>query len=234
MDGESMGRKYKYELHSHTSEVSGCAEVSAAGSYRLHEAAGYDGIVVTDHFYTDALNDRYSHVWSERSYGFMTGYRNMKSVAREGFDVLFGLEFRFHDSPNDYLVFGITPELFSATPDIDLYDHAQLREFADKNGLIIAQAHPFRGTCTPDAPEFLDGMEVYNGHPWHAEHNDRALAYAEKYGLIKTSGSDFHHPGMLARGGIVTDSPIRNERDLVDVLRSGNYELIRTLTSYAE
>ena len=229
-----MGRKYKYELHSHTAEVSGCAEVSAADSYRLHSAAGYDGIVVTDHFYTDALTDRYSRDWAERSYGFMTGYRRMKEVAGGGFSVLFGLEFRFHGSPNDYLVFGITPELFSAVPDIDLYDRKQLREFADENGLLIVQAHPFRGSCTPDEPWFLDGVEVYNGHPWHAEHNDRALAFAEEHGLIQTSGSDFHHPGMLGRGGIKTDRPLRSVRDLVEVLKSGEYELIKTLTSYAE
>ena len=229
-----MGRKYKYELHSHTAEVSGCAEVSAADSYRLHSAAGYDGIVVTDHFYTDALNDRYSHDWAERSYGFMTGYRRMKEVAGEGFSVLFGLEFRFHDSPNDYLVFGITPELFSAVPDIDLYDRKQLRGFADENGLLIVQAHPFRGSCKPDEPWFLDGVEVYNGHPWHVEHNDRALAYAEEHGLIQTSGSDFHHPGMLARGGIKTDFPLRSECDLAAALKSGDYELIKTIGSYVE
>ena len=229
-----MGRKYKYELHSHTSEVSGCAEVSAAESYRLHSAAGYDGLVVTDHFYTQALDDRYSHDWAERSYGFMTGWRRMKEVAREDFSVLPGLEFRFRDSPNDYLLFGMTPELLASAPEIDKYDRPRLREFADKNGVLIVQAHPFRGSCTPDEPWFLDGVEVYNGHPWHAEHNDRALAFAEEHGLIQTSGSDFHHPGMLGRGGIKTDRPLRSVRDLVEVLKSGEYELIKTLTSYAE
>lgn len=229
-----MINKYTYELHSHTSEVSGCAEVSAAESYRMHESAGYDGIVITDHFYTDALNDRYGPVWADRAYGYMTGYRKMKELARDGFTVMFGLEFRFNGTCNDYLVFGITPELFTATPDLDRYDHARLRAFADENELLIVQAHPFRGSCTPDEPSFLDGVEVYNGHPWHVENNDRALAFAEEHGLIQTSGSDFHHPGMLGRGGIKTDRPLRSVRDLVEVLKSGEYELIKTLTSYAE
>ena len=227
-----MINKYTYELHSHTAEVSGCAEVPAAESYRMHESAGFDGIVITDHFYTDALNDRYSRVWEERAYGYMTGYRKMKELARDGFTVMLGLEFRFHDSPNDYLIFGITPELLTASPDIDLYDKRQLRDWADEHGLLIVQAHPFRGSCTPAEPWFLDGVEVYNGHPWHNSRNDMALAFAEEHGLIQTSGSDFHHPGMLARGGIATDFPVRSERELVDVLRSGNSHLMKTESGF--
>ncbi len=227
-----MINKYTYELHSHTSEVSGCAEVSAAESYRMHEGAGYDGIVITDHFYTDALNGRYGPVWSDRVRGYTTGYRIMKELAREGFTVMFGLEFRFGGSPNDYLVFGITPELLAATPDLDRFDHDALRGFADENGLLIVQAHPFRGSCTPDAPDFLDGVEVYNGHPWHNSQNGKALAFAEEHGLIQTSGSDFHHPGMLARGGIATAFPIRSERELVEVLKSGDYQLMKTESGF--
>ena len=227
-----MINKYTYELHSHTAEVSGCAEVPAAESYRMHESAGFDGIVITDHFYTDALNDRYSRVWEERAYGYMTGYRKMKELARDGFTVMLGLEFRFHDSPNDYLIFGITPELLTASPDIDLYDKRQLRDWADEHGLLIVQAHPFRGSCAPAEPLFLDGVEVYNGHPWHNSRNDMALAFAEEHGLIQTSGSDFHHPGMLARGGIATDYPIRSERELVDVLKSGSYQLMKTESGF--
>ena len=227
-----MINKYTYELHSHTSEVSGCAEVSAAESYRMHEGAGYDGIVITDHFYTDALNGRYGPVWSDRVRGYTTGYRIMKELAREGFTVMFGLEFRFGGSPNDYLVFGITPEMLSAATDLDRSDHDALRAFADANGLLIVQAHPFRGSCAPDAPGFLDGVEVYNGHPWHDSQNDKALAFAEEHGLIQTSGSDFHHPGMLARGGIATDFPIRSERELVEVLKSGDYQLMKTESGF--
>ena len=46
-------------------------------------------------------------------------------------------------------------------------------------------------------------MEVYNGNPRHNSHNDRALEYAEKYVLRQLSGSDFHHPEDLARGGVI-------------------------------
>ena len=41
-----------------------------------------------------------------------------------------------------------------------------------------------------------------------------------------TSGSDIHHIKALARGGIATERQIGCARDLVDVLRSGDYSLI--------
>ena len=38
------------EMHLHTSESSNCGRVSAADAVRLYKEAGYDGIVVTDHY----------------------------------------------------------------------------------------------------------------------------------------------------------------------------------------
>ncbi|MBR7092858.1 MAG: PHP domain-containing protein [Clostridia bacterium] len=221
-----MSKPYRYEMHCHTSEVSGCARVPAAESYRLHRDAGYHGIMVTDHFFTAALDALAGPLWADRVDAYLAGYRNMKRAAAPDFSVLLGLEFRFAGSVNDYLVFGVTPELLAASTDLDRYDHAQLRAFADAHDLLIVQAHPFRDGCTPDDPAFLDGVEVYNGNLWH-QHNSLAQAYAERYGLIQTSGSDFHQPHMLARGGIRTDRPIRTERELVALLRSGDYELVR-------
>ena len=54
-----------------------------------------------------------------------------------------------------------------------------------------------------------------------------AEAWAEKYGKIKTSGTDHHDPDHQPRGGILTDFPITSEKQLIEVLRSGNYELIK-------
>ena len=43
---------YRYETHLHTSEASACAVFSAVEQVRSYKAAGYDGIIVTDHFLT--------------------------------------------------------------------------------------------------------------------------------------------------------------------------------------
>ena len=51
---------------------------------------------------------------------------------------------------------------------------------------------------------------------------------SEHYGLGVTSGSDIHGMDKLAKGGIVTEKRITTPKELVSVLRSGEYELIET------
>lgn len=41
---------YKYDLHVHTSSVSPCAHVAAEEVVKLYQQAGYQGVVITDHF----------------------------------------------------------------------------------------------------------------------------------------------------------------------------------------
>ena len=40
----------KIDLHVHTSEISGCAHVTGEETVRLYAEAGYDAIVITNHF----------------------------------------------------------------------------------------------------------------------------------------------------------------------------------------
>lgn len=42
---------YKYELHAHTSECDLCAHLSGRELVRLYKDAGYDGMVITDHYF---------------------------------------------------------------------------------------------------------------------------------------------------------------------------------------
>ena len=46
-----MRRLYKYETHLHTKEASACASSTGAEMARAYQAAGYAGIIVTDHFF---------------------------------------------------------------------------------------------------------------------------------------------------------------------------------------
>ena len=43
---------YKYDLHIHTSECDKVALTDAAAIVRLYKGIGYDGIVITDHFFS--------------------------------------------------------------------------------------------------------------------------------------------------------------------------------------
>ena len=74
---------------------------------------------------------------------------------------------------------------------------------------------------TQAPPELLDGIEVFNGNPRHNSRNELALEYAEKNGLLKLSGSDFHQRQDLARGGILVPEEISNPLQLVDSMKNG-------------
>ena len=42
--------KYYYDTHVHTDESSACGKVPGRQAARLYKAAGYQGIVITDHY----------------------------------------------------------------------------------------------------------------------------------------------------------------------------------------
>lgn len=41
--------------------------------------------------------------------------------------------------------------------------------------------------------------------------------------LIPTTGTDFHHPGHEGMSALLTQTEIQTSKDIVDVLRSGDY-----------
>jgi len=73
----------------------------------------------------------------------------------------------------------------------------------------------------------LDGIEVFNGHMGHNSNNDIAEIWADKYNLIKTSGTDFHYPDVPINAGIITKDEIKDMDSLVKILKNGEYELIK-------
>jgi predicted metal-dependent phosphoesterase TrpH len=94
-------------------------------------------------------------------------------------------------------------------------------------GVCVVHAHPFRDDMAVATPTGLFGIETYNGGTERFR-NNLARQFAEHYGLAKTSGSDIHSTARLAKGGIITERPIRTPEDLSAVLRSGEYQLIET------
>lgn len=212
---------YTYELHSHTSEVSGCANITAEQSIKLHTQAGYAGLVITNHFVQYGENKEETEAKIKH---FIDGYYLAKNAAKD-ITVLFGMELRFFGSVNDYLVFGMTPELLQDNHDILHMDQPTFYDFAQKHGLLIIQAHPFRSPCTPSDPAYIHGVEIFNGNPRHDSRNDIAVAFCKQHSLIPTSGSDFHELEDIGIGGIITQEPIKDEKHLTRILLSGKYEL---------
>ena len=215
------------ELHLHSSEMSPCGRVPAEEMVRLYHEAGYTTLVFTDHYYPRI----YLNHGGISHEALVDAYRDTVKRAKEaagpfGMTVLSGIEIRFTDADNDYLVYGL---------DFDyLFSHAHLMEMGlrdfsalcRKEGFFLIQAHPFRNGMKIQDPALLDAMEVYNGNPRHDSRNDAARLWAKKYGLIEVSGSDAHQLPDVARGGIVTEERIDGMEQLIGVLREGRFSLI--------
>ena len=131
---------------------------------------------------------------------------------------MLGMELRFDENSNDYLIFGITEEFLRNNPPLYEMNPSSFSKLARENGILFVQAHPFRNSMTVIQPWLLDGVEVFNGHMGHDSRNEIANMWAEKYGLIKTSGTDFHYDHVPANAGILTENKIEDMTTLVEIL----------------
>ena len=212
----------KLELHCHTKESSLCGYIPAEEVVKLHKEAGYDGIVITDHFNLDNLNV-FSGDWKQKAESWLGGYKAaLQAGKKNGLVVLFGLEARLTINDNDYLIFGATPDFVKRYADLCNYSLERLYAVCKEEQVLLVQAHPFRAGCIPADVRCLDGVEVINKNPRHDSHNDLAQALAEKYDcLIRTAGSDFHRLEDLGSAPVYTKNHIENERELYDALKAG-------------
>ena len=220
---------YKTELHCHTGEVSNCATETAEFTADRYAECGYSSVVITNHLsiYTfNGSNHKYSgdDSWEAKIDFFMQGIEIMKKAAAGRFNVLWGVELRCEpDGGNDYLIYGVDVDFLLSNPDILYIPIHQAAERVHAVGGLIYQAHPFRNGMRVKKPTCFDGVEVYNGHVGHDSRNNIAMLWSDMYGLAKISGSDFHHAYQIPTGGILTEEPIKDNQQLVSILKSGNY-----------
>ncbi len=219
---------YKYELHCHTSEVSRCGTVSGAEAAKMYKEAGYDGLVITDHYSPMTFSPLTVFRPQSAADFYMSGYKSALGEADENFTVLLGMELRYYATANDYLVFGVTEEFLKKSGNLMAMYPRRFYSLAKKSGLITVQAHPFREMMIRTNPIYLDGCEVYNGKQKSESESANALKWAQDNNIkIRTSGSDFHRPSNLAKGGIATSERIRTNEDLIRVLTQGNFSIIK-------
>lgn len=215
---------YLTELHVHTSEVSQCAHIDAAGVVDRYLAAGYTTLVVTNHF-NDYTLDNTGSDWQERAEYYLRGWSRAVEHSAGRMHVLLGMEIRFPENMNDYLVYGLTEAYIRSHPFLYKMNLRDFSDLAHKDGMLIIQAHPFRNGMTVVRPELLDGYEVFNGHVGQKSRNPIAREWCAMNGKIPTSGSDFHDPDSYADAGIITEEPMRTMEQLCGLLRSGKYTL---------
>ncbi len=221
---------YKYEMHLHTSNrFGGGAEICDHIDALIEK--GFTGMVVTNHFfYGDTRIDR-ELPWEE----FVDKYRQdyltgLEYARKKDFDLLFGLEEHVGNG-QEILLYGITPDLIAAHPELKQAPAEKYAEVVHAAGGLVYQAHPYRARANVKLPfpldciDMLDGIEVYNAGN-QPEWNENARRYAEQTGIACVAGSDAHATRHSGQGGIMTKERIRTNEDLVRILKNGEYTII--------
>lgn len=224
--------EYKYQLHTHTSPCSRCGAMTPAEFCRALHENGYAGAVITNHFMNGNSGIDRSLTWQEFVKAYEDDYLACRKEAEKyGLDIIFGIEENVGGGL-EILCYGITPELLYAHPELINPDAKKYAKILHGAGALVIQAHPFRSRSYIKKPgplplELIDGIEVYNAaNP--PEENELAEKFAKANPhLILTSGADTHKTETVAHGGIITKTKISNEAELVAVLKSGDYKLIK-------
>lgn len=219
--------EYKYEIHAHTKNTSWCGDIDAKDLVEKYKEAGYSGIVITDHYSPMTFHIPEFFNKKKAIDHFLEGYRKAKKYETDDFTVLLGMELRFYATVNDYLVYGVSEEMLYELPFLLRTYIKRASNMLRERGCLFLQAHPFRKMITRANPKYLDGVEVFNGKA-DKEANDNSLKWAEEINTpVMTSGSDCHRESGVGLGGIITTEPIKSNEDLLRILKSGKYELIK-------
>ncbi len=56
--------------------------------------------------------------------------------------------------------------------------------------------------------------------------NSKTYKWASENNMIMVSGSDFHEEEDLAKGGIITETSFISIKELVEIIKAGNYSII--------
>ena len=226
-------KTYKYQMHTHTAPCSACATMTPEElALALHEG-GYQGCVMTNHFMNGNSGIDRNLSWQEFVKQYELDYIACKKAAEKyDLDVIFGIEENVYNML-EVLFYGITPEMLYEHPELATADYKIWYQIMKSYGDVLCiQAHPFRereyiSQAGMLPLEYIDGIEVHNVRN-NEKNNNEAEELANIHSeFILTSGADAHYPHEVCQGGIETTRRIRNQEDLVSVLRSGEYTLLK-------
>lgn len=226
-----MKSDYRYEMHLHTKEFGWCAQVWAKDIVDIYVNEGYDGICVTNHFFSEGMETMQGDTWEEKVDSWLSGYNEATKQAWQypGFDVILGAELRIEEGYEDLLLYGITRDLLVATPQIFSFTIQELYDFANKNGVLVFQAHPLRPGLNLKDFKCLHGLEVFNGNARHTNQNERVLQIAKHYNLLLIGGSDYHQIGDEASVAMLFPYRVSDSIEMAESLRrsQGRIEILR-------
>ncbi len=222
---------YLYETHLHTSESSACARCTGSEMARACKEYGYSGIFVTDHNWGGNTAVDRNLDWEEWVDVFVSGYEHAKAEGdRIGLDVFFGYEAGYRGT--EFLIYGIDPVWMRSTPQILNASVEEQYRLVHAAGGMVIHAHPFREeSYIPEIrlyPEWVDGVEAVNATHSNSKssgHNnpafdDKAIAYARKYKLPMSAGSDIHGTHLFG-GGIAFRRKLTSAKDYAHAILTG-------------
>ena len=226
-------KKYKYQMHTHTTPCSNCGRYTPEELCQAILENGYDGAVITNHFYhgNSGIDRSESTSWEQFVRAYEENYLECKREAEKyGLDIIFSIEESVYPG-TEILCYGVTPKILYDNPQLIKGECEEWIRVMRENDVVIIQAHPYREAFYIPNPgplplELVDGIEVYNrGNS--PQYNDMAMELAAKNPhLLQTSSADTHAPDTFGFGGIITKKRITNEGELAALLRSRDYELI--------
>lgn len=217
---------YIYETHCHCSQCSRCAHSTSTELVRAYHAAGYAGLVLTDHFVLGNTAIDRSLPWEEQIRGYYNAFLEAKALGDElDFDVIFGIE---HACPGgEFLCYGIDLPFLLAHPEIPELSLDEFTALAHDHGILVIQAHPYRWLPggSPLRLDILDGIEVFNSGN-SPEANEAAAQVPGS--MIRTAGGDIHRSDdpRIGRAGISLPYRVRNARELALALRQQDHRLL--------
>ena len=220
---------YRYETHCHENLCSKCAHSSPAEMVRAYKAAGFTGLILTDHFIHGYNCVDPTLPWAQRMQYYYNAYLQAKEEGdRLDFDVIFGIE-HAHGGGQEVLVYGIDLEFLLAHPEIESANLEAFSALVHGAGGILIQAHPYRygGWEVPVRLDLVDGIEIYNAGN-EAQRNAMALEKAMEKTCILTAGADSHATWeeRVGTAGIALPYRISDGRSLVAALQKGDHKMV--------
>ncbi len=187
------------DLHCHTRVHSACSALTPEALVRAARAAGLHGVCITEH---DAL-------WP---------LDEIEALAeRLNFVVLRGIEVT--TEVGHVLTFGMPYY------DPQMARLERLKELADREGAILALAHPSRrygGVPEADPSLWFHTFETINGTEGRVQ-NDTAGRLALALPLPGIGGSDAHSAREAGTAATDFEREVRWEREFLEELRAGRY-----------
>ncbi len=218
---------YKTEAHLHVMPVSACSSLPPREAVRLFKEAGYDTIIISDHF----ASHHFNKLGEDKSFAdkvemLCNSYLEAKDEGEHlGINVLFSVELSLHG--NHYLLYGVTKEFLLLREDIFNISLEEFHAHAKAHGITIIQAHPNRRrseNCAP-CPEYVDGFEGINACPRKQNNNEETIALARKLGMPITCGSDCHRVTDVGVSATLSEEPITSIEQYLELMRAGKLVL---------